>query len=331
MPGFFLGNIKIENGLCLAPMAGMTDSPMRRICRDLGAEFAVSEMISACALTYNDEKTRALAAAEEGDSPLSLQIFGHDPDVIAKSIPILISSINYIPAAIDINMGCPVKKIVSGGDGSALMKNPDRIKDIVIGAKKACDKFHLPLTVKIRAGWDSKSVNAPVIAKLIADCGGDAICIHGRTREQMYSPSSSNEVIRAVREAVPHTVPVIGNGDITTFEDAEKMFSFCGCDGIMIGRAALGNPWLFSEISARLNSRPFVMPTLRDRIDVALRLLRESAALYGERTAVIEARTRAAYLIRDLRGGAKIRAKLNSATSLQESEDILESLANAEN
>ncbi len=329
MAGFTLGNIKIKHGLCLAPMAGMTDSPMRVICREFGAELAVSEMISACALTYNDTKTKSLAHAAKNDSPLSLQIFGHDPDIIAKAIPLLVSAIDYIPASIDINMGCPVKKIVSAGDGSALMKSPDKIKDIVLAARRETEKLSIPLTVKIRAGWDSSSINAPDVAKLIAQCGADAIFIHGRTREQMYAPSSSNEVIKAVRDAVPAAVPVIGNGDITSFADAEKMLNDCGCNGVMIGRAALGNPWVFDEIRSHMENKPFRPPTYNDRAKLALRLLRESAAIYGEHTAVVEARTRAAYLIRDMSGSATIRAKLNTASTLAEAESVLSSLANA--
>lgn len=329
MSGFKLGNINIEHGLCLAPMAGMTDSPMRVICRELGAELAVSEMISACALTYNDKKTKSLAYADKTDAPLSLQIFGHDPDIIEKAIPILVSSIDYIPAAIDINMGCPVKKIVSAGDGSALMRSPELAKEIALAARRATDKLSLPLTVKIRAGWDQTSINAPSFAKLLASCGVDAIFIHGRTREQMYAPFSSNEIIKKAREATPYNIPVIGNGDITCFEDAEKMIADCGCDGVMIGRTALGYPWIFSEIKAHLEGSAFSAPSYADRAKLALRLLNESAAIYGEHTAVVEARTRAAYLIRDLSGSAAIRAKLNNASTLSEAAEVLQNLANA--
>ena len=204
-----LGNTEIKNGLCLSPMAGFTDLPMRRQCRRFGAEYTVTEMVSAAALCYGDLKTADLAYLTEDDAPCAIQLFGHDPDQMARAVTLMASgeyagSRSHVPpAAMDLNMGCPVKKIVSGGDGSALMRSPESVRDLTYAAVRAAEKYHVPVTVKIRAGWDSDHKNAVEIARTAVSAGAAAVCVHGRTREQMYRPGVDLDVIAAVRDALP--------------------------------------------------------------------------------------------------------------------------------
>ena len=256
----------VKNGIFLAPMAGVSDKSFRALCRRFGAEYTVSEMVSAKALCYEqmskkssaDTPTAALCEVRCEDGPMAIQLFGSEPDFIAEAARLIetreykncISDIS--PAAIDINMGCPVRKITSNGEGSALMKDPALAARIVEATVKATS---LPVTVKIRAGWDSESINAPEMAKMLESAGASAICVHARTKEQLYFPGIDLSVIACVKEAVK--IPVIGNGDIYCAADARKMINETGCDGVMIGRGAQGNPWIFSEIVDELEGREY--------------------------------------------------------------------------
>ena len=309
-------------------MAGATDASMRRLCFSLGADGAVTEMISAKAVCYGDAKTGSLASITEGEGDVALQLFGHEPEVVAEAATRVAegelpgASFAHTPVAIDINMGCPVKKIVSSGDGSALMKDPALAAKIVRKTADALSKYGVPLTVKIRSGWDAGSINAPYFASLMVESGASAVTVHARTREQMYRPFADREVIRAVKEALPN-VPVIGNGDVECAEDAAKLMEYTGCDGVMIGRAALGDPWIFSAIKCAGEGSTFVPPTKRERVETALRLIRDIIEEKGEYVGVREARGRAAHFIKGLRGAPGVRDRINRAETYSEIEKIL--------
>lgn len=319
--------------LILAPMAGFTDAPFRLLARRCGADFTVTEMISSVAMVYKDRKTATLAKLPLGDSPTAIQLFGHDPEIMARAAASLASGEYYgcesevLPAAIDVNMGCPVKKIAGSGDGSALMESPQLCGEIVMQMKKALEPYHIPLTVKLRAGLDKARMNAAQVAKICADSGADAICVHARTKEELYNPGIHPEIIAQVRNAVPKNVPVFGNGDICCAEDAEKMLRDTGCDGLMVGRAALGNPWIFNEIKAHFNGEKYVPPTVSRRVQTAISLVRAIAEEKGEFTGVHEGRGRAAHFIRGLPGAAAARNRLNHAETLEEFEEIIKELA----
>lgn len=321
-----LGNTVIPHGLFLAPMAGFTDISFRDICRELGAEYTVTEMISAKAVCFGDKKTGELAAIS--DDRTSLQIFGHEPEVVGEAVKRLLSGVytlsedkSLFPAAIDINMGCPVKKIVSSGDGSALMQAPSLCRDIVAAARR--NAGDIPITVKLRAGFSSEHKNAAEVALAAVDGGASAVFVHGRTREQMYAPSSDNSVIAAVRAALPASIPVIGNGDISSVEDAERMLRETGCDGIMIGRAALGDPWLFGRLLAASDGVVFSEPSIRTRLDTALRLCATVCERYGELRGVPTCRGRAGHFIKGISGAAAMREKLCRASSFSDIEKCL--------
>lgn len=324
-----IGNTEIKHGLCLSPMAGFTDLPMRRQCRRFGAEYTVTEMVSAAALCYRDRKTADLAYLTEDDAPCAVQLFGHDPEQMARAAA-MIASGEYEgcrsavpPAAIDLNMGCPVKKIVTAGDGSALMRSPDLVRELTYAAVRAADKYHIPVTVKIRAGWDGDHKNAVEIALAAVSAGASAVCVHGRTREQMYRPGVDVTVIAAVRDALPQNIPVIGNGDVADAASYREMIEKTGCDGVAIGRAALGNPWVFAEIRAALAGASFTPPTEADRRREALHLARAIVAEHGDHTAARECRGRVAHFLTGMRGAAAMRGRIQSADSLGEIEAIL--------
>ena len=327
-----IGSVTVPHGLFLAPMAGMTDGAFRHIARKAGAEYCVSEMISSVAMCYGDRKTATLARIAEDDTPLAIQLFGHDPDMMAKAAHMIASGefagCDYAvrPSAIDINMGCPVKKITSSGDGSALMKKPELAAEIVGRVKREADRYGLPVTVKIRAGWSGNEITAPDFAVRLASAGADAIYVHARTKDQMYAPPVLPEVIARTREAVPASVPVIGNGDVRNADDAIRMMRDMGCDGIMIGRAALGDPWVFAETAAKLSGTEYTAPTVAEKIDASLEMLRLMIEADGETSAIRQARARAAYFVRDMRGAAAVRGELNKAETYEEYAAILKKL-----
>lgn len=315
--------------LILAPMAGYTDAPFRLLCRRLGADWTVSEMISAQAMVYRDQKTAVLAKIPVGDTHCALQIFGHDPVVMGEAAAMLASgeysgcAYAHPPRAIDINMGCPVRKIVASGDGSALMQNPKLCGQIVAAVYRAVQPYGLPVTVKIRAGWDSEHLNAVDVAAACAENGAAEVAVHGRTRNQMYAPSSDNRVIYAVRRVLPSGISVIGNGDVRNSADAHRMLEETGCDGIMIGREALGNPWIFGAVRAELAGIPYRSPAEKEIRRIAMELIEAIVQEKGEERGVRESRGRAAHFIRGMRGSSRMREELNRAVSLAQIREIL--------
>lgn len=334
--GLKIGNTELKHGLMLAPMAGVTDMTFRRICRQNGAEYTVSEMVSAKALCYEQRSKKAdlslshsgaLASVYSEDLPMAVQIFGHEPEFMAEAAKMLQSGeykgcrSDATPTAIDINMGCPVKKITSNGEGSALMKSPALAGEI---AQAVCKAVTLPVTAKIRAGWDEKSVNAVEVAKRLENAGVSAICVHARTRNQFYSPGIDLDVIKAVKSAV--SIPVIGNGDVYTVDDAKRMISHTGCDGIMIGRGAMGNPWLFCEIIAALEGKEYTSPSYEEKIELALWQLSTMIRERGERAGFAEGKKHMAWYVNGMRGSAAARNEIMCAESSARVKEIFDRL-----
>ena len=314
-----IGNVELENRYILGPMAGVTDLPFRLLCREQGAGLLCMEMISAKAIYYNNRNTESLLEIHPDERPVSLQLFGSDPKIMSE----MAKRIEERPFAIlDVNMGCPVPKVVKNGEGSALMKEPKLVCEIVSALVKAIEK---PVTVKIRKGFDDDHVNAVEIAKIIEEAGASAVAVHGRTREQYYSGKADWDIIRQVKEAV--SIPVIGNGDVTSPQKAEELVRQTGCDGIMIARGAEGNPWIFSEMIAYEETG--VVPPRPDK-DVVREMMLRHARLQlqykGEYCGIREMRKHVAWYTKGLKGAARLREKVNEVESLEELENLLTSL-----
>ena len=306
-----IGNVTLDNNVILAPMAGVTDLPFRLLCKEQGAGLLCMEMVSAKAIYYNNKNTEALMEIDERELPVSLQLFGSDADIMSE----MAKRIEEKPFAIlDINMGCPVPKVAGNGEGSALMKNPALVREIVSKVVKAIEK---PVTVKIRKGFDEDHVNAVEIAKIIEDCGAAAVAVHGRTREQYYSGTADWDIIRQVKEAV--SIPVIGNGDVTGPESAKKMIDETGVDGIMIGRAARGNPWIFNQIKEYLETGVIPEKPSYDEVrEMMLRHARMQLECKGEYTGIREMRKHVAWYTAGYPYSAKLRAKMNEVESYEQ-------------
>lgn len=314
-----IGDVIIGNNLVLAPMAGVTDLPFRILCREQGVGLICMEMVSAKAIFYNNKHTEALLEIDESERPVSLQLFGSDPDCISE----MAKRIEERPFDIlDINMGCPVPKVVNNGDGSALMKQPLLAGKIIEKTVKAIQK---PVTVKIRKGFDEEHVNAVEMAKIAENCGAAAVAVHGRTREQYYSGKADWDIIAAVKDAV--NIPVIGNGDLLAPEDVEKMADATGCDGFMIGRGAQGDPWIFSRILHYFKTgEQLPRPSLEEMVPVMLRHARMEMEYKGEYTAIREMRRHAAWYTAGYHHSSKLRGKINEVTSYQELQELFQTL-----
>lgn len=309
-----IGNVNIDGYAALAPMAGVADRAFRELCVDFGAAYVVGEMVSAKGITYNNDKSRELLELSKEERPAAVQLFGYEPDIMAQAAKI---AMEYSPDIIDINMGCPAPKIACNGSGSALMKNPDLCGKIVEAVKKAVP---VPVTVKIRKGWDKNSVNAVEVAKICESAGADAITVHGRTREQQYMPSADWDIIAQVKRAVK--IPVIGNGDVTSAESAAKMIEQTNCDLVMIGRAALGNPWIFSEISRLIgHDRPSLPVSNAEKISVLLRHIIKLCEYKGEYNGMREARKHVAWYFKGMPNAAAMRKE---AGELETFDDLIE-------
>lgn len=315
-----IGDVEINGKLILAPMAGITDLPFRTICRENGAALVCMEMVSAKALWFGDKKTASLLETSEDERPVSAQIFGSEPECMAfaakKAIELSGADI------IDINMGCPVSKIAKSGDGSGLMRTPELaariIRDVVAASP-------VPVTVKIRKGWDEQSVNAVQFAKMARDEGASAIAVHGRTRTQMYSGKADWDIIASVKQALD--IPVIANGDIFVPEDAAEILRYTGADGAMIARGAMGNPWLFSQAAALIDGKePEPLPSLAERVDVAVRQFEMAVDLKGEKIGCLEARKHYAWYLKGVPNASNMRKKINAIASLEDIYRITEEI-----
>lgn len=305
------------NKTVLSPMAGVTDLAYRLICKEMGVGLVVTEMVSAKGLYYKDKGTKILTSIKQEERPVSLQIFGSDPDIMSQ---IIREDLNFRDDVdiIDINMGCPAPKIVKNGDGSALMKNPMLISEILEKCVKASKK---PLTVKIRSGWDKDSINGIEIAKIAEDCGVDGIIVHGRTREMYYSGVADWDIIGEVKSRLK--IPVIGNGDIFTAYDALDMIKYTGCDGVAIGRGAMGNPFLFRQINDLLEGKEIYLPTYDEQLKTILSHLDLSCKLKGERIAIKEMRKHIAWYIKGLRNSNEIKNLINTIEDREKIRKIL--------
>ncbi|WP_303797168.1 tRNA dihydrouridine synthase DusB [Ruminococcus flavefaciens] len=312
-----IGRVTIPRTAALAPMAGVADRAYRLMCKKYGAAYVVSEMVSAKGICYSDRKTAELCTVTDEERPMAVQLFGSEPDFMAEAVKIVLE---YRPDIIDINMGCPVPKVVGTGAGSALMKDIKLAADITKAAVKAAGET--PVTVKIRSGWNAESINAPEMAKALEAAGAAAVAVHGRTRDMFYSGESDSSVIKAVKEAV--SIPVIGNGDITDADSCVKMYSETGCDLVMIGRGSYGNPFIFREIEAKLRGEAYEPPALETKMQVMLEHIRLILELSEkcEELAMHEARKHAAWYMNGYYGSAKFRGRCYQLSSYAEAEAL---------
>ena len=312
-----IGNVTLENNVFLAPMAGVTDLPFRLLCKGQGCGMMCTEMVSAKAILYNNKNTDKLLEVDPRERPVAVQLFGSDPEILSR----MAARIEDGPYDfIDINMGCPVPKVVNNGEGSALMRNPKQVEAILTAMVKALKK---PVTVKFRKGFNDREVNAVEIAKIAESCGVAAVAVHGRTREQYYSGTADWDIIRQVKEAV--SIPVIGNGDIFTPEDGKRMLEETGCDGLMVARGAKGNPWIFKRLTHYLDTGELLPPpTKEEKKEMILRHARMQVELKGEYQGIREMRKHVAWYTAGCPGSSALRNDVNLVETLAELEELIE-------
>lgn len=313
-----IGNLELENPWILAPMAGVCDMPFRVLCHEMGAGMTCMEMISAKAIYYKNKATNEMMEIDKSEGAVSLQLFGSDPVIMAQ----MAAQIEDRPfSVLDINMGCPVPKVVNNGEGSALMKNPDLVGEIVSQVSSAISK---PVTVKIRKGFDDSQINAVEIARIAEQAGAAAVAVHGRTRAQYYQGKADWDIIRKVKEAVK--IPVIGNGDVNSYESAVAMMQETGCDGVMIGRASEGNPWIFKELCEKSAGREYGGPSKEEVVQMILRHARMLIETKGEYIGSREMRKHAAWYTKGFAGSAKFRGLLNEVENYSDLERVMQNL-----
>lgn len=307
-----IGNVKLSGYAALAPMAGVADRAFRELCMDFGAGYCVSEMVSSKGIAYHSKKSAELMEISDSERPCAVQIFGTEPDTMADAARF---AMQYRPEVIDINMGCPAPKIAGSGSGAALMRDPELCGKIVQAVSRAVE---IPVTVKIRSGFDGAHINAVEVAKIVEKNGAQAVTVHGRTKEQFYAPPVNYDIIREVKRAL--SIPVIGNGDVCDAKSAQYVYEYTGCDYLMVGRGALGNPWVFREINEYFDKGIIIPPpTLEEKCDVLLRHISAVVAYKGEFVGMREARKHTAYYLKGFKNAAKLR---NLAFSMETKEDL---------
>lgn len=311
----YIGNVKIKGHAGLAPLAGVADRAFREICVGFGSDYVVGEMASAKGITLNDKKSEELLTVYPDQHPAAIQLFGDNPQVLAKAA---VKALDFTPDIIDINMGCPAPKIAGNGGGSALMKNPKLATEI---ARAVVQAVHIPVTAKIRSGWDNESINAVELSKMLESVGVDAITVHGRTKHQMYAPPVNLDIIRQVKESV--SIPIIANGDVTDGISAAKMYEDTNCDYILVGRGALGRPWVFSQINAYLDHESILPePPVSQRMSVMLKHIEKLCEYKGDRIGMREARKHASWYIKGMHDAASFRQAIGKLENMSQLEEL---------
>lgn len=316
-----IGNIEIKNYAAIAPMAGVADGAFRKLCIEYGASFSIGEMVSCKGLCYKDRKSEELLRIEDGERPSAIQLFGDDPEIMAKAAADAYELVH--PDWVDINMGCPAPKIAGNHCGSALMRNPSLCQAIVESIAKVVP---VPVTAKIRKGYSKEEINAVEVAKALEAGGASVITVHGRTRDQMYAPPVDWDIIRDVKAAV--SIPVVGNGDVVDGKSAKALYEHTGCDMVMVGRGALGRPWIFSEINAYFEGKDFIEPTVEERMQVLLRQAKLAIEQKGEKVALLQMRKHTAWYMKGLHGASEFRQQAGEIRSIEDLEKLCKQVVN---